>query len=200
MPTETPVIVNQEYLEDIADAIRAKNGTIQTYTPADMAQAIADLPTGSSGYALGDIESETSRTYYSSGSTWSSPTLVWKGDIRKISYIIFGGCISSNSSTFNDYYIFLPWLLSQNPISYGQNTLLPIIKLRTGSASGNSYAQIYLPSSNSYDACVLYDKFTVSFGGKDTTQYSAVVFGYNQQSLGYRYNCQGYWARMDITI
>lgn len=46
MPTETPVIVNQEYLQDIADAIRGKNGSIDTYTPAEMAAAISNIPTG----------------------------------------------------------------------------------------------------------------------------------------------------------
>lgn len=46
MPTETPVIVNQEHLEDIADAIRAKLGVQTTYTPAQMAAAIASITTG----------------------------------------------------------------------------------------------------------------------------------------------------------
>lgn len=56
MPTETPVIVNQEYLEDIADAIRAKNGSLDTYTPAEMAQAISNLSSGSSS-VINDYES-----------------------------------------------------------------------------------------------------------------------------------------------
>lgn len=33
-------------ISDIADAIRAKNGSADTYTVSEMAQAIADLPTG----------------------------------------------------------------------------------------------------------------------------------------------------------
>jgi len=48
MPTETPVIVNQEHLQDIADAIRSKNGSIDTYTPAQMAAAISAISTSSS--------------------------------------------------------------------------------------------------------------------------------------------------------
>lgn len=45
------VLVTEQHLEDIADAIRGKNGTIATYRPHDMAQAITDLevypePTG----------------------------------------------------------------------------------------------------------------------------------------------------------
>lgn len=50
MPTETPVIVNQEYLEDIADAIRAKLNVQTTYTPADMASAISSITSGGASY------------------------------------------------------------------------------------------------------------------------------------------------------
>ena len=40
------VLVNKTSLDDIADAIRDKNGTQNTYTPAQMAAAITALPTG----------------------------------------------------------------------------------------------------------------------------------------------------------
>ena len=39
-------IINEQSLTDIADAIRAKNGSADTYTPAEMATAITDLPSG----------------------------------------------------------------------------------------------------------------------------------------------------------
>lgn len=38
--------IDESLLTDIADAIRAKNGSSDTYTPAEMAEAIADLETG----------------------------------------------------------------------------------------------------------------------------------------------------------
>ncbi len=38
-------IIDEQYLTDIADAIRAKNGSADTYTPSEMATAIEDLPT-----------------------------------------------------------------------------------------------------------------------------------------------------------
>lgn len=37
------------YFEDIADAIRGKNGSSDTYTPAQMPQAITDIPSGGGG-------------------------------------------------------------------------------------------------------------------------------------------------------
>ncbi len=40
------VLVTESYLEDIADAIRAKAGGSSTYTPAQMASAISNIPTG----------------------------------------------------------------------------------------------------------------------------------------------------------
>lgn len=41
------VLVTEAYLEDIADAIREKNGTVNTYTPAEMAEAISEISGGS---------------------------------------------------------------------------------------------------------------------------------------------------------
>ena len=46
------VLVNETSLTGIADAIRSKNGTTDTYFPADMAQAILSLPSGGGGEGL----------------------------------------------------------------------------------------------------------------------------------------------------
>lgn len=43
------VLVTEQYLEDIADSIRAKNGSANTYTPAQMASAIDALNTSGGG-------------------------------------------------------------------------------------------------------------------------------------------------------
>jgi hypothetical protein len=58
-------ITDTKYYSAIADAIRAKNGSSDTYYPADMAQAIEDIPSGGgmdenlakllAGTAVGDI-------------------------------------------------------------------------------------------------------------------------------------------------
>lgn len=40
----TQVLITETYLEDIADAIREKNGSESTYTPAQMAAAIENIP------------------------------------------------------------------------------------------------------------------------------------------------------------
>ena len=46
------VLVTNTYLEDIADAIRLKNGSQETYTPAEMAPAIANIIGVPEGYLL----------------------------------------------------------------------------------------------------------------------------------------------------
>lgn len=40
------VLVTEEYLQDIADAIREKTGGSDTYTPAQMGDAIRNIPSG----------------------------------------------------------------------------------------------------------------------------------------------------------
>ena len=42
------VLVEEQYLQNIAGAIRTKGNTQDTYTPAQMASAIINLPSGSS--------------------------------------------------------------------------------------------------------------------------------------------------------
>lgn len=44
----TKVAVTETYLTNIANAIRSKNGSSDTYTPAEMATAITNIPTGGS--------------------------------------------------------------------------------------------------------------------------------------------------------
>lgn len=46
-------------IQDIADAIRSKNGSSDTYTVAEMAQAIEDIETGGGGYDIDDIVNRT---------------------------------------------------------------------------------------------------------------------------------------------
>lgn len=44
----TKVAVTEQYLTNIANAIRAKNGSSDTYTPSEMSTAIANIPSGGS--------------------------------------------------------------------------------------------------------------------------------------------------------
>lgn len=62
------VLVTEDYLSNIADAIRYKSGSSDTYTPADMAQAIMDIDGGGGGgstllMSQGQMSSSTAREY-----------------------------------------------------------------------------------------------------------------------------------------
>lgn len=50
------VIINDEHLVNIADAIREKNGSEDTYTPGAMADAIRDIPQEGGGEEVNGIE------------------------------------------------------------------------------------------------------------------------------------------------
>lgn len=58
-------LITEDYLTDIADAIRAKNGSSDTYTPPQMAAAIAAIPTG------GDVDVEPLNV--SANGTYTAP-------------------------------------------------------------------------------------------------------------------------------
>ena len=52
------VVINDKYLADIADAIRSKNYTAETYKPREMAAAIINLPSGDTA-SFGNFMSKT---------------------------------------------------------------------------------------------------------------------------------------------
>lgn len=46
------VVITEQYLKDIGDAIREKNSSNEVYYPSEMAQAVLDIPTASGGLHL----------------------------------------------------------------------------------------------------------------------------------------------------
>lgn len=75
------VLVTRSYIEDIADAIRAKNGSSTKYTPAQMATAISAIPGGSFNW-MGDgveclnanLHNSTVQLSSTTYSTWTAST------------------------------------------------------------------------------------------------------------------------------
>ena len=74
------VLVTESNLQNIANAIREKNGSSDTYTPAEMSSAISNIPTGLYDWIGNDIEKVSDlydNTYSLSSSaysTWSAST------------------------------------------------------------------------------------------------------------------------------
>lgn len=57
------VAITEQYLEDIADAIRAKTGLSNTYKPSQMATAISSIPSGGGIIPTGTIQITRNDTY-----------------------------------------------------------------------------------------------------------------------------------------
>lgn len=55
-------IIDEQNLTDIADAIRAKNGSADTYLPSEMATAISNLPSGLPIFEYYEITADTAMT------------------------------------------------------------------------------------------------------------------------------------------
>lgn len=112
------VLVSEQYLEDIADSIRAKNGSGNTYTPAQMANAIDSFypePSGSvsiTNNGLYDIkDKEYVDVNVNSGSAESSNDILYHfdGDLKNYGkadaafYNTVGLSISDGQSKFGNY-------------------------------------------------------------------------------------------------
>lgn len=68
-------IIDEQYLTDIADAIRTKNGSADTYTPSEMATAIDNLPTPTpvtKGLVFSDYDADGYPTKAEFVGSWSS--------------------------------------------------------------------------------------------------------------------------------
>lgn len=169
MPTETPVIVNQEHLQDIADAIRAKNGSIDTYTPAQMAAAISALETGGGGISFDALGAAI--TNAGSMPTPSSGYFQWNGDIRKYLCIIQLGTGSYNGGTFNrGYMYFLNDLYNtSNYVTWNNQQYVPVRQLASSVTSGNTYFYVYT------GYMVPLSSLTNSYNKPDSQSFSAQI-------------------------
>ena len=112
------VLVTEQYLEDIADSIRAKNGSANTYTPAQMADAIDSFypePLGSISITNNGVYNVKNKEYVNvsvnSGSAGSSNDILYHfdGDLKNygkadaVFYNVKGFSISDEQSKFGNY-------------------------------------------------------------------------------------------------
>ena len=98
------VVVNDAYLTDIADAIRAKNGTQNTYTPAEMSSAIDAIPTGGSS-TLGTKTITANGTYDASDDSldgYSEVTVNVSGGGGGGNFALIGTKVFENLSEYTD--------------------------------------------------------------------------------------------------
>ena len=89
---------DSQHYSDIADAIRAKNGTQNTYYPADMAGAISAIPIGGQGY-----------TYYIKTTSTSGQDASLRVVLMKDNVVL-----SDTIYAYNNPLIFETWLVIGN--------------------------------------------------------------------------------------
>ena len=144
------VLVQESSLTAIAEAIRTKNGTENTYKPADMASAIAAISGGGSTSSSLDIdwENDVVITITSAGQTITLPDGYTINDIKLVILPTAGGT-SYGSST--RYLFAAPGVLTPEVIHYPNgavyNSVLPAISMGaygTGSQTGSAGIGLYL--------------------------------------------------------
>ena len=86
------VLVTEDYLEDIADSIRAKLGVQTEYTPAQMSDAIDDIETGGGGATVTELNVTANGTYTAPTGTAYSP----------VNVNVSGGSTIISSTTFTE--------------------------------------------------------------------------------------------------
>lgn len=128
--TGNPILITDTYMSDIADAIRAKTGSVDTYTPAQMASAISAIETGggSSAYnaLIGNEAGNYSIRFYSIGS-YSGPHINLDNfagitDKRQIRYMVMLG----GGSSYSYVYDRAAWLDYSYRSAYSSRTIVPL--------------------------------------------------------------------------
>lgn len=92
------VLINEEYLTDIADAIRAKSGSVLGYKPREMATAIAAIPTGEATEVSDLAQQLIERTL--SGAVAINCDTIGPSGLRSMSEMT---SLSSNATAIEEY-------------------------------------------------------------------------------------------------
>ena len=116
-------LITEDYLTNIADAIRAKNGSSDTYTPAQMAGAIENIPQGTDVEAL---SVNSNGTYTAPAGKAYSPVMVnvpGVADIEPLSVTANGTYTAESGKAYNPVTVNVtPSLISWRYITNGTKT------------------------------------------------------------------------------
>lgn len=154
--TGNPILITDTYMSDIANAIRAKTGSVDTYTPAQMASAISAIETGGSSAFNALIGSERNKYYMITigpnstnylnipiGTTYNS-SLIDKRQIRFLIGISPGMIL---------IYVREAWLDYGYRTAYASRTAVPLssFNLTTSTSQHKSWVSSYSsPTTGAY--------------------------------------------------
>lgn len=100
----TKVAVTETYLTNIANAIRGKNGSSDTYTPAEMATAITNIPSGGESKNIQVVQG-TTKTTSSTLTAIGAEMTVSKTGIYDVYWSAFRTSTSSNYTYGTQLYV-----------------------------------------------------------------------------------------------
>ena len=114
------VVVNDESLLAIGNAIREKNGLETKYKPAEMASAISAIPLGGGEKPFSEYQYGELRSRYSSGASFRLDLTPYIDDFAKVRLIIVSAeGISGSSNAF--HYVWSPSFGTKYCIQIGGN-------------------------------------------------------------------------------
>ena len=179
------VKITEEYLTAIANAIRQKLGVSTQYRPADMAPAIASIPTGATNYVTGSF------TTSSTTGAAETVTIPYTGSGYPIACLIYvkGGAYNNTSSGDTNWYNSVQryaigqWAMSKSnqttTPTYGtsgaanQGVTMSIFKNSTSTAT--TYSRTSAMSTNTFSSSDAGNTAATAVRIKSATQMSVYV-------------------------
>lgn len=171
------VIIDDTHLTNIADAIRSKNGSVDTYTPAQMAAAISAIETGGGSSAFNALLASQDGNYHCSFKIVTASSNTFRIDFststgltntKQIRYIVI---LTSSSSSLANQSNFIydrsSWLDYSYRTEYSSYAIVPFTSMNlhansstathhkgfwsfysSPSASGKGFRKIDLENNN----------------------------------------------------
>ena len=164
------VTIDDSYFTDIANAIRGKNGSTDTYKPNEMAAAISALSSG------GGITQWGKMFFSSSPSQVNLSSIV--ADYSKIDFMFFG----AGKSSYDSGFVYFPGLTSLDRRATGY---IPVLRI---DSSGNIWSDsrskfiapsdykketIYFLKQSEFDANGILKTYYLSSSGQSSPEWSS---------------------------
>ena len=153
----TKVAVTETYLIDIADAIRQKTGSVDTYKPSEMANAILDISGGASNFVHGAFTTSSSAGAH-------TVTIPYTGNGYPVMALVVveGGAYVSGTDWYNSMqrYAVGQWAMSKSVMdtepTYGtsgtQNQGVVTAIYKNSTTSSTSYTRTSSMSANTFSS------------------------------------------------
>lgn len=153
----TKVLLTESYLENIADAIRAKNGTQDTYTPGEMSEAINNIPSVTPADVLDEYFETQPETFEGGFTGWAS-----KYYFKKLPMLVLPDTVKAPMNLFEYWtYPFVPKVIAN-----GLTDMTNMYGHSVNSYTPRNVATIDLTGLNTSNVTKMYQTFMYMTGLK----------------------------------